>query len=210
LPRLHGFSKRHCIAVLSCRGSEPCLRAVTRKPGSNQFRREITMTQLDFCREHDEQAIAHAHADESTPIPGVGDRVLVPDEQQSSVSVHVKVEDRRFHYDQEGHLAMVRLSCRVLSDGEELFSDLPGTLSQGDSPVNTVLEVYHPGDGVSTFVPACCCPRCECLLTLHQPDPQLPDCFLATCDDCTSWYLTNPSGTALCPIRRPKDWLSRN
>jgi hypothetical protein len=168
------------------------------------------MTQLDFCREHDEQAIAHAHADESTPIPRVGDRVFVPDEHESSVSVLVKVEDRRFFYDEMGRLVTVRLSCRVLTDEEELFSDEPGTFLKGDSPPDAVLEVYHPRDGVSKFVPPCFCPRCECLLTLHQPDPQLPDCFLATCDDCTSWYLTNPGGTALCAIRQPKDWLSRN
>jgi hypothetical protein len=168
------------------------------------------MTQLDFCREYDEQAIAHAHADESAPIPGVGDCVYVPEEQESTVSVYVKVEDRRFYYDQQGHLATVRLTCRVLPHQEELFSDEPGSLLQGDSPPNTFLEVYHARDGSSKFVSPCCCPRCEGLLTLHQPDPQLPECFLATCDECTSWYLTNPSGTTLSAIRQPKDWHFRN
>jgi hypothetical protein len=33
-----------------------------------------------------------------------------------------------------------------------------------------------------------CCPRCEQLLNLHQPDESLPDRLLATCDSCLRWY----------------------
>ncbi len=47
-----------------------------------------------------------------------------------------------------------------------------------------------------------CCPQCESFLTLHQPDPELPDRLLATCEDCKSWYLTAPKGNSLIPIPR--------
>ncbi len=38
------------------------------------------------------------------------------------------------------------------------------------------------------------CPRCRCLVVIHQPDPELPDRFLATCDECKSWFLANQGG----------------
>ena len=59
-------------------------------------------------------------------------------------------------------------------------------------------------------VPLSCCPRCGCSLTLHQPDPELADRLLATCDDCKSWYLTNPSGAVLSPVRQRKDQHRRH
>ena len=45
-----------------------------------------------------------------------------------------------------------------------------------------------------------CCPRCENSLTMHQPDPQLPDRLLATCDDCKSWFLATGEGVDLTPL----------
>ena len=33
-----------------------------------------------------------------------------------------------------------------------------------------------------------CCPHCEQLLNLHQPDESLPNQLLATCDSCLRWY----------------------
>ena len=42
-----------------------------------------------------------------------------------------------------------------------------------------------------------CCPNCGYLLTLHQPDPELTDRFLARCDECKSWYLTIPDQRTL-------------
>jgi hypothetical protein len=33
------------------------------------------------------------------------------------------------------------------------------------------------------------CPQCALTLSLHIPDPQLPDRMLAVCEDCKSWYL---------------------
>ena len=54
------------------------------------------------------------------------------------------------------------------------------------------------------FTPASlsiCCPSCENSLTLHQPDPDLPDRILATCDECKSWFLAKSDGVDLVPIR---------
>lgn len=44
------------------------------------------------------------------------------------------------------------------------------------------------------------CPACEGVLTLHQPDADLPDRLLATCEECKSWYLSNQDGSVLIPI----------
>ena len=46
-----------------------------------------------------------------------------------------------------------------------------------------------------------CCPRCEFSLTLHQPDPELPERLLATCDECKAWFLTDSTGVKLTAIR---------
>jgi len=64
---------------------------------------------------------------------------------------------------------------------------------------------WRPSDQVAPESLAICCPNCEYALTLHQPDPELPDRLLATCDDCKSWYLTNPNGTELSPLPRAND-----
>ena len=44
-----------------------------------------------------------------------------------------------------------------------------------------------------------CCPHCECDLTLHQPDPDLPQRLLATCSDCKAWFLTSADGLKFIP-----------
>jgi hypothetical protein len=44
------------------------------------------------------------------------------------------------------------------------------------------------------------CPQCGSPLTLNQPDPELANRLLGTCDDCKSWYVTNRKGTNLTPI----------
>jgi hypothetical protein len=33
------------------------------------------------------------------------------------------------------------------------------------------------------------CRRCASDLTLHQPDPEMPERLLGTCGDCKTWYL---------------------
>jgi hypothetical protein len=42
-----------------------------------------------------------------------------------------------------------------------------------------------------------CCPRCEYSLTIHQPDPDLPNRLLATCDECKSWFSTDSDVIAM-------------
>ena len=42
------------------------------------------------------------------------------------------------------------------------------------------------------------CLACDCELILHQPDPDLPERLLGTCDACKSWFLVE--GVAGVPI----------
>ena len=46
------------------------------------------------------------------------------------------------------------------------------------------------------------CANCGNCLELHQPDPELTDCLLATCGECKSWYLTDPLGSKCLPVRK--------
>ena len=48
-----------------------------------------------------------------------------------------------------------------------------------------------------------CCPRCDSVMTFHQPDPQLPERLLATCDACKSWYLSSGKDEVLKSIAGP-------
>ncbi len=41
----------------------------------------------------------------------------------------------------------------------------------------------------STENDALVCRICGCDLTLHQPDPEMPERILGTCDECKAWYL---------------------
>jgi hypothetical protein len=44
------------------------------------------------------------------------------------------------------------------------------------------------------------CKNCGCALTLHQPDQELAERLLGTCEKCKCWYVTNSQGTVLAPI----------
>ena len=35
------------------------------------------------------------------------------------------------------------------------------------------------------------CENCGCELQLHQPDPDLPERLLGTCQECKSWFLVD-------------------
>jgi hypothetical protein len=35
------------------------------------------------------------------------------------------------------------------------------------------------------------CPRCNSPMAIHQPDPELVDRYLATCDECRLWVVRN-------------------
>ena len=50
---------------------------------------------------------------------------------------------------------------------------------------------WHHSDPFISPVVTLTCPRCGSPLSLHQPDSQLPDRLLATCDDCKSWFLAD-------------------
>ena len=67
--------------------------------------------------------------------------------------------------------------------------------------MNIALAVTNDRTTFQTLVSTTCCPSCGCLLTLHQPDLELPDRLLATCDDCKSWYLTIPERGTLRSIQ---------
>ncbi len=56
---------------------------------------------------------------------------------------------------------------------------------------------WQPSEQVAPESVTISCPNCECSLVLHQPDTELPDRLLATCDDCKSWFLANSDGTVL-------------
>jgi hypothetical protein len=54
----------------------------------------------------------------------------------------------------------------------------------------------HSNESIQLFI----CQNCKFPLALHQPDPQLPDRLLATCDECKSWYVRESAGAKLLPI----------
>ncbi len=99
-------------------------------------------------------------------------------------------------------------SATVLLNEELLLAEDVGRRYQGDSPLNTMLALHHRAPFPKAVRHSC--PRCGCPLTLHQPDPDLADRLLATCDECKSWYLTDPEGTELDPIHQPKDRCYRH
>lgn len=70
--------------------------------------------------------------------------------------------------------------------------------------------VWRDSDQYAPNSLAMCCPECECELTLHQPDPELADRLLATCDECKSWFLTNSDGVDMIRIPAfPDDAIAR-
>ena len=66
----------------------------------------------------------------------------------------------------------------------------------------SAIYMWQYSDNFAQDSLAMCCPRCECDLTLHQPNPELADRLLATCDECKSWFLANSDGVVL--IRVPE------
>jgi hypothetical protein len=45
------------------------------------------------------------------------------------------------------------------------------------------------------------CLRCQSILTIHQPDVDLPDRLLGTCRECRCWFLVNAGSGIL--VRLP-------
>jgi hypothetical protein len=89
-----------------------------------------------------------------------------------------------------------------------LFRQLTAFNRLGGSSMSVVFSCFG-SDRTREQVVEPCCDRCEAPLTLHQPDPQLPDRLLAVCEECKAWYLSDSFGLVLTPIpiedeRRPR------
>ena len=126
----------------------------------------------------------------------------VPREKDNPI--YLEVAGRDFYYDEHGILSTVRLSCILLPDEDDQASQNRPLALDTSSPVRR----HYPVDQPILNVPFSC-PRCACLMTLHQPDPELSERLLAVCEYCKSWYLTNPTETGLSLIRQPRDRPSR-
>jgi hypothetical protein len=70
---------------------------------------------------------------------------------------------------------------------------------QGDSTMSTIFA-WQSNEHVDSDMLTICCPKCENPLTLHQPDEELADRLLATCEDCKSWFLTDAAGSSLLAL----------
>jgi hypothetical protein len=160
------------------------------------------MTQIEFFSVHDVQVIARAQAGEPAAIPSVGDRAFVP--RNRNARVHLQVARRQFIYDDHGTLTTVKLSCISLADDREPEHR---QRRRAEKPIVRHRSVSRARAQNSGF--PFTCPRCACLMTLHQPDPELTDCLLAICEYCKSWYLTNPAETKLSLIYQPRERPSR-
>ena len=67
------------------------------------------------------------------------------------------------------------------------------------------MSAVYSGPRCEKFAPtslSMCCPRCESSLSIHQPESELPDRLLATCDECKTWFLANSEATSLVLIPR--------
>ena len=64
---------------------------------------------------------------------------------------------------------------------EPARSKLPG-------PMKAAMELTARVIDLEAEDTAPCCPLCEQLLNLHQPDESLPNQLLASCDSCLQWY----------------------
>ena len=69
----------------------------------------------------------------------------------------------------------------------------------GPALISDVL-FWRESDEITAGQVMICCPQCEYSLTLHQPDPKLPERLLATCDECKAWFLSNSDGVNLVAI----------
>jgi hypothetical protein len=74
--------------------------------------------------------------------------------------------------------------------------------------MSTVYYWNPPSDtGEATPQLSTACPNCEARLILHQPDPELDDRLLGTCDDCKEWYLVDGEGQITHALPRPEGFI---
>ncbi len=69
---------------------------------------------------------------------------------------------------------------------------------EGSSMSFTYAWKQHEPLGDETSIPEC--PGCGAVLLLHQPDVELADRLLATCETCKSWFLAYPDRDELVLI----------
>ena len=60
--------------------------------------------------------------------------------------------------------------------------------SRHPGPMKATVEMTARMIDLEAEDTAPCCPHCEQLLNLHQPDESLPNQLLATCHSCLRWY----------------------
>ena len=72
------------------------------------------MTQIEFWQESADRVFATVSLQDHGAVPGVGDLVYVPDQNDGGTYAYAKVVRRSFYYSQGGHLTMIRLVCEIL------------------------------------------------------------------------------------------------
>ncbi len=72
------------------------------------------MVELEYWDEQHKATIARVSARDLAMIPGAGDLVYIPDDEESGVYRHLRVSSRHFYYSQEGALVSIRLHGEVL------------------------------------------------------------------------------------------------
>ena len=68
--------------------------------------------------------------------------------------------------------------------------------------ISLALDRIHPNP-VADDVVEMACPRCHNCLSIHQPDEQLPDRLLGTCEECRTWFLINAAAGVI--VRLPNE-----
>ncbi len=72
------------------------------------------MVELEFWDERRGVTVARVSAHDLAMIPGAGDLVYIPDDEESGVYRHLRITSRHFYYSQDGALVSIRLFCEVL------------------------------------------------------------------------------------------------
>ena len=65
--------------------------------------------------------------------------------------------------------------------------------------ISLALDRIHPSR-VSDDAAGMACPRCHACLSIHQPDQELPDRLLGTCDECRTWFLINAASGVIVQL----------
>ena len=72
------------------------------------------MTQIEFWQEKVDRVFAVVALRDQGAVPGIGDVVYVPEQDDGAKYAYAKVVGRRFYYSQTSDLTMIRLACEVL------------------------------------------------------------------------------------------------